>query len=130
MYGEKVRRAKGAKRKEQVLLAQLRAGHCPKTRYYQKRVGISEDGRCERCGEEEEKDHWVECSIVSDVWINWCAELERERSRERGYAGVVDERRGRNTRNPNLNVGSVVGHLGDEDLVGGFLRRAYPEWLA
>ena len=48
-------------RKEQVMLAQLRAGHCARTKYYKKRIGQLEDATCEKCGEEEEKDHWMEC---------------------------------------------------------------------
>jgi len=45
-------------------MAQLRAGHCPQTRYYQHRIGMREDRICESCGEEETKDHWLDCGRV------------------------------------------------------------------
>ena len=48
-------------RREQVLLAQIRSGHYPNTRYYEKRTGKEKEARCSESGEEEEKDHWLEC---------------------------------------------------------------------
>ena len=48
-------------RRESVLLAQLRAGHCPRTRYWRQRVGLEAVSACEACGEEESKDHWLLC---------------------------------------------------------------------
>ena len=61
IYREGVKRAEDANRKSQVLLAQLRAGHCGETIYYQHRIGLREDERCEDCGETERKDHWLSC---------------------------------------------------------------------
>ena len=122
VYGEGIRRAKNTTRKEQVILAQLRAGHCPKTKYYQHRIGMSDDARCERCGQEESKDHWLECDAVGDGWL---------------ACGVPEVRSGVNNNvlregfsSSNSVFPSVVGHLGDEVLLGRFLRRAYPQWLA
>ncbi len=133
VYGEKMRRRKDLRREEQVLLAQLRAGHCPATQYYQKRIGMREEAVCNRCGREEEKDHWIECEEVRAEWLKWRRELERERRERQGKEYVVstcsvcceyplDRFK--------IDCFSVVGHLCDEELVGGFLRRAYPEWLA
>lgn len=132
VYGKGVSRKGDAKRREQVLLAQLRAGHCPRTAYYQKRIGMRDEAKCSRCGREEEKDHWALCEEVRDVWISWRRALERERRERMGKAYVVStcSECCKYPTNPvTYDCSSVVGHLGDEDLVGGFLRRAYPEWL-
>ena len=43
-----------------VTMAQMRSGHCAKSKYYKKRIGVSEEAVCVDCGEEE-KDHWLEC---------------------------------------------------------------------
>jgi ribonuclease HI len=52
-------------RKEEVLLAQLRAGHCPRTKYWRGRFLNSEDTQCDDCGEEESKDHVWECPALA-----------------------------------------------------------------
>ena len=88
---------KATNREEQVTLTQLRAGHCPRTAYYRKRIGVAEDATCRRCGEEEEKDHWLSCAAGEGV---------------RRELGLID-----------------VGGLADEERMGVFLRRAFPEWL-
>ena len=44
-----------------VLNAQVRSGHCPRTKYYRKRFGEAEDRLCEDCGEEEDRDHLLKC---------------------------------------------------------------------
>jgi ribonuclease HI len=61
VYGKKIRREEDISRRESVVLAQLRSGHCAETRYYQKRIGKIEEARCEMCEEEEEKEHWLTC---------------------------------------------------------------------
>ena len=53
-------------RRDEVILNQLRAGHCNKTRYYRKRIGTEEDGNCSDCGIQEDKDHVFYC----DKWRN------------------------------------------------------------
>ena len=63
----KKREGGGLSRREQVLVTQLRAGHCPSTAYYRQRVGLQEEAVCERCGEEEGKDHWLWCVAVRRV---------------------------------------------------------------
>ncbi len=60
MYGGKIKRA-ALSRKDAILLAQLRTGHCSATTYYRHRIGLVEDGVCEDCGETEEKDHVFSC---------------------------------------------------------------------
>lgn len=62
VYGRGIRRDEGASRKEQVRMAQLRAGHCPGTQEYECRVGRRSEDRCQDCGEKVGKDHWLECS--------------------------------------------------------------------
>ena len=52
---------KAQDRKTSVILAQLRTGHCSRTKYYQHRIGMTEDNTCEDCGEAEGKDHVFEC---------------------------------------------------------------------
>ena len=56
-------------RKEEVVMHQLRNGHCAKTEYYKHRVGLGELNTCTDCGEEEEKDH---------VWL--CGKWSRKRA--------------------------------------------------
>jgi ribonuclease HI len=60
VYGSGIKRAECG-RNSSVLLAQLRSGHCIKTRYYRKRIGVEESGECSDCGEEEDKDHVFGC---------------------------------------------------------------------
>ena len=50
-----------------MLAAQLRSGHCMRTGYYQHRIGKRASPHCDRCGEVEEKDHWLECASV-EAW--------------------------------------------------------------
>ena len=66
VYGGKGSRETGT-RKMAVLLAQLRSGHCAKTPYYRKRIGLTKDGKCVKCGEEEEKDHWFVCPALQQL---------------------------------------------------------------
>ncbi len=61
VYGSGIRREKWSRR-EEVVLAQVRAGHCPSTKYYQKRFGIAEEAKCDDCSEEEGKDHVWDCA--------------------------------------------------------------------
>ena len=68
IYGNGIERT-SKNRREQVLLAQIRTGHCPNTRYYAKRTGKEKEARCSECGEEEEKDHWLECVRWEEVRI-------------------------------------------------------------
>ena len=63
VYGEKVARKEGS-RKVEVLMAQMRAGHITGSAYYRGRIGTLEEVTCPRCGQEEEKDHWLVC----DAW--------------------------------------------------------------
>ena len=44
-----------------VTMTQMRSGHCAKSKYYKKIIGVSEEAECVDCGEEEEKDHRLEC---------------------------------------------------------------------
>ena len=67
VYGEKIIRKKGMTRREQVVLAQLRAGHCNETKYYRKRTGQIEEAICDDCGGEEEKDHIFYCGAFERV---------------------------------------------------------------
>ena len=121
VYKERIERRAGSTRKEQVLMAQLRAGHCPRTRYmyYEHRIGWRDDAKCEKCGEEESKDHWLECKSVADAWMECCGELWRSGK---------DECCSFSSNNSKYVCSSVVGHLRNEDLVGRFLRRTHPEW--
>ena len=61
VYERKIRRMERSTRREQVVMAQLRTGHCSRTAYYRKRIGLDETGECEDCGETEEKDHIFVC---------------------------------------------------------------------
>ena len=99
VYGNGVKR-EVCSRRESVLLAQLRVGHCPRTRYWRQRIGLEEKRACEDCGEEEGKDHWLTC----ERWARMRFELGMNVS-------VV---------NPSV--------LGDEGLTLRFLRRCYPAW--
>ena len=47
-----------------MIVALLRSGHCPKTKYYSHRIGMEGNAACERCGEVEGNDHWVECQAT------------------------------------------------------------------
>ncbi|MEL7306976.1 MAG: reverse transcriptase domain-containing protein [Pseudomonadota bacterium] len=116
-----LQRKENAPRREQVLMAQLRAGHCPKTAYYQKRIGLREEAVCRRCGAEEVKDHWLECAGVEGVWQECYRDPERAGNNCKNSVNIST---------PDCMFPFVVGHLGDENLMGRFLRRAYPEWLA
>ena len=60
VYSSKIKR-KYHDRVGNVIMAQLRSGHCPKTKYYKKRIRKAMDARCDDCGEEEDKDHILEC---------------------------------------------------------------------
>ena len=60
VYGRKIDRVNG-ERMVSVTMAQMRSGHYAKSKYYKKRIGVSEEAVCVDCGEEEEKDHWLEC---------------------------------------------------------------------
>ena len=65
VYAGRIRKVENAGRKDEVILAQIRAGHCPKMKGYRKRIGASEDGMCDLCNEEEEeKDHFMFCSAL------------------------------------------------------------------
>ena len=49
-------------RKEQALLAQLRAGHCLKLAHYRHRINPEDPETCEKCEEEPETvEHWLRC---------------------------------------------------------------------
>ena len=61
IYSNGVKRADKIHRKAQVVLAQLRAGHCSETAYYKHRIGAREDAICEDCNDIEQKDHWMVC---------------------------------------------------------------------
>jgi ribonuclease HI len=72
VYGEgKIRRKEGEERSVEVLAAQLRAGHCVKSGYYLHRIGRQDNPRCLKCGEEEGKDHWLECGSVQAWRMLW-----------------------------------------------------------
>ena len=64
VYSKKIRRIE-SNRKENVIVAQLRSGHCPKTKYYRHRIGMEYNAACEGCGEVQGKDHWVECQATA-----------------------------------------------------------------
>ena len=49
IYSSKIKR-KYHDRVGNVIMAQLRSGHCPKTKYYEKRIGKAIDARCYVCG--------------------------------------------------------------------------------
>ena len=49
-----------------VIMTQLRSGHCLKTKYYEKRIGKTIDARCDDYGEEEDKDYIWEYGNVCD----------------------------------------------------------------
>jgi ribonuclease HI len=69
-------------RREAVLMAQLRGGHCPTTRYYQHSIGLVDDAVCEDCGEVEDKVHIFECprweSLRSSMEVEGRAVLGKE----------------------------------------------------
>ena len=44
-----------------IIITQLRSEHCPKTKYYEKRIGKAIDARCDDCGEGEDKDYIWKC---------------------------------------------------------------------
>ena len=70
IYSSKIKR-KYHDRVGNVIMTQLRSGHCPKTKYKnEKRIGKSIDARCDECGEEEDKDHIWEC-------VRWEKECRR-----------------------------------------------------
>ena len=71
VYSAKVRRAIGGRRQE-VMLAQMRAGHDVDSAYYQARIGAREGAECPRCSQTEDKDHWLECG----AWAVARAECE------------------------------------------------------
>ena len=81
IYSSKTKR-KYHDREGNVILAQLRSGHCPKTKYYKKRIGKVIDATCDDCGEEENKDHIWEC-------IRW--EIERRRLGLDGLGALREE---------------------------------------
>ena len=43
-----------------VTMAHVKSGHCAKSKYYKKRIGVSEEAVCVDCGEEEKNDYWLE----------------------------------------------------------------------
>ena len=49
IYSKGIKR-EATNRLEEVLNAEVRSGHCPRTKYYHKRFGEAEDGLCEDCG--------------------------------------------------------------------------------
>ena len=61
VYGNGVKKGSVKSRREEVVAAQLRAGHVTRSAYYKKRFKIDEDGRCPKCREEEDKDHVWNC---------------------------------------------------------------------
>ena len=81
VYGEAVARAPGTRR-QQVLLAQLRAGHRPGSAYYRARIGVQERATCPDCGEVEDKDHWLVCGVLAAARVE-CG--------IRGIADLADE---------------------------------------
>lgn len=64
VYAEGVKKVM-CSRRESVVMAQVRTGHCSRTNYWRHRMGLQEEGRCEGCAVQEEKDHWWECD-------RWC----------------------------------------------------------
>jgi ribonuclease HI len=60
VYKKKIKRGV-CSRREEVIAAQVRSGHCPRTRYYQARINQDPPPICELCDEVMEKDHLVEC---------------------------------------------------------------------
>ena len=95
VYSEKIMKRAGSRR-EQVVMVQLRAGHCPLTEYYKQRVGEMECRVCDKCGQNQSKDHWLDCDGVRKL---------KEKFLGGGLCSLVDE-----------------------EGVGRFLCRAYPEW--
>ena len=59
VYRRKIFRLNG-ERMVSVIMAQMRSGHCAKSEYYKKRIGVSGEAECVDCEEEEEKDHCLE----------------------------------------------------------------------
>ena len=57
VYSRKIRRIK-SNRKENVIVVQLRSGHCPKTKYYRHRIGMEDIAACERCRRCRERTSW------------------------------------------------------------------------
>ena len=45
VYNKKIRRIE-CNRKESVIVAQLRSGHCPKPRYYRHKIGMEANAAC------------------------------------------------------------------------------------
>ena len=50
VYSKKIRRFE-SNRKENVIVALLRSGHCPKTKYYKHKIGMEDSAACKRCEE-------------------------------------------------------------------------------
>ena len=59
----------GSSRRERVLCAQLRAGHCARDIYYKRRMEGLPMGVCDGCGSEVEKDHWLMCECVRGMRV-------------------------------------------------------------
>ena len=58
----KLEREREWTREEAVSMARFRSGHSLELAAYRKRIGVSEDGKCRRCGEEEEElEHVWKC---------------------------------------------------------------------
>ena len=81
----------GGGRREDVVMAQLRSGHCPSTSYYMKRIGSMEQAGCEDCGESDEKDHILECPRWAAKRRKWGLVGRPEDLREVGVVGYLRE---------------------------------------
>jgi len=44
-------------RQERTTLAQIRTGHCTLLKAYRKRIGLKDEGTCETCKTEEDREH-------------------------------------------------------------------------
>ena len=46
-------------RQERTILAQIITGHCVLLKSYRKRIGLEDDGTCETCNIEEDREHFL-----------------------------------------------------------------------
>lgn len=67
IYKQRIKRHTSCTRRESVLMAQMRSGHCNSTSYYQHRIGTKDTPTCLKCGIDQEKDHILTCTAVSDI---------------------------------------------------------------
>jgi len=62
-HSEQRDRRETASRKDAILLAQLRSGHCIRLQSYKHLMDNSVDPNCPRCGQEPQTlEHWLDCS--------------------------------------------------------------------